>query len=211
MKKILAICLATMLLLALCACGTQKTDTPTTTTPTSGTTTNPTTTNPTTKPTGMTEADALRIASELLGKYNWYGAVGACCDMEYVEGDMTAFLSDAQKDLYIGSQQKILCCKNEEEVISHLHHTFVDRLITFYPEDLLFTDDAGNLYIIIYPTGLPSYQNHRLISYDDSFIVLAADCVEEGQKEGIAKVTCARTFDGFILEEFDYVSTQPIG
>ena len=209
MKKIIAICLAAMLLLALCACG--ENETAPTTNPTTAPTTAPTiapTTAPTTPPTSMTEEKAKQIATELLGKYNWYGAVGACCEMEYVEGDMTQYLSDKQKGIYIGSQQRITCCKTEEEVNSHLHRSFVDRLITFYPEDLLFTDDAGNLYIIIYPTGLPGYQNHRLISYNESFIVLEADCVEEGQKEGVAKVTCARTSDGFILEEFEYTSAR---
>ena len=201
MKKILTICLAAMLLLTLCACGEDETST---TTPTTAPSTNPTTSS-TTKPQAMTEDDAKKIAAELLGQYNWYGAVGACCDMEYVEGDMSAHLSETQKDIYIGSQQRITCCKNAEEVVSHLHHTFVDRLITSYPEDLLFTDDSGNLYIIIYPTGLPSYQNHRLISYNDSTIVLEADCYEEGEKRGIAKIVCAKTTDGYILEEFEYI------
>ena len=208
MKKILAICLAAVLLLALCACAGQKPTAPTTTTPTSGTTINPTTTNPTTKPTGIAEEEAKQIASELLGKYIWYGAVGACCDMEYVEGDMSAYLSDAQKDIYVGSQQRITCCKNEEEVIAHLHQTFSDRLITSYPEDLLFTDGSGNLYIIIYPMGLPYFKDHRVVSFSESFITLEADCYEEGTKEGTARVVCARTFDGFILEEYEYTPAR---
>lgn len=208
MKKIIAICLVAMLMLTLCACGEQKTDTPTTTTPSSGSTTNPTTTNPTTKPTGMTEEEAKQIASELLGSYIWYGAVGACCEMEYVQGDMSQHLSDEQKKLYIGSQQRITCCKTEEEVNSHLHRTFVDRLITSYPENLLFADDQGNLYIIIYPTGFPYYKDHRVISFSESFITLEADCYEEDEMEGTARIVCAKTFDGFILEEFEYTPAQ---
>lgn len=213
MKKILAICLAAVLLLALCACGEDeaKPTNVTTTAPTQATTTVPTTiptTAPTTDPDTMTETKALEIGRELLGKYIWYGAVGACCDMEYVEGDMSAYLSDAQKDFYIGSQQRITCCKNEEEVIAHLHHTFSDRLITSYPEDLLFTDDDGNLYIIIYPTGLPCFMDHRVVSFSESFITLEADCYEEDTKEGTARVICARTFDGFILEEYEYTPAR---
>lgn len=211
MKKILAICLAAMLLLALCACGEDKSDPTTVSTTTASTTTAPTTvptTVPTTDPNAMTEAKALEIGRELLGKYNWYGAVGACCDMEYVEGDMSAYLSDAQKDIYLGSQQRITCCENEEEVNAHLHHTFSDRLITSYPEDLLFTDDDGNLYIIIYPTGLPYFKDHRVISFSESFITLEADCYEEDTLEGTVEIVCARTFDGFILEEYEYTPAR---
>ena len=209
MKKLLALSLAFMLLLALCACGEDeaKPTNVTTTAPTQATTTVPTTvptTAPTTDPDTMTETEALEIGRELLGKYNWYGAVGACCDMEYVEGDMSACLSDAQKDIYVGSQQRITCCESAEEVISHLHQTFSDRLITTYPEDLLFTDDAGNLYIIIYPTGLPYFKDHRVISFSESFITLEADCYEEDTLEGTVTVTCAKTFDGFILEEYEF-------
>ena len=215
MKKILAICLAAVLLLTLAACGEDKTDPTTASTTTAPTTTVPSTapttvstTAPTTDPNVMTETKALEIGRELLGKYIWYGAVGACCDMEYVEGDMSAYLSDAQKDFYIGSQQKIICCKNEEDVNAHLHHTFSDRLITSYPEDLLFTDGSGNLYIIIYPTGLPYFKDHRVVSFSESFITLEADCYEEDTKEGTARVVCARTFDGFILEEYEYTPAR---
>lgn len=211
MKKVLAICLAAMLLLALCACGEDKSDPTTASTTTASTTTAPTTvptTVPTTDPNAMTENKALEIGRELLGKYNWYGAVGACCDMEYVEGDMSAYLSDAQKDIYVGSQQRITCCENEEEVNAHLHQTFSDRLITSYPEDLLFTDDDGNLYIIIYPTGLPYYKDHRLISFSESFITMEADCYEEDALEGTVRIVCARTFDGFVLEEYEYTPAR---
>lgn len=224
MKKILAVCLVTILLLTLCACGedqdkpttapTRKPVAATTTIPTTGSaapTTQPTTaptTAPTTDPNAMTEDKALEIGRELLGKYNWYGAVGACCEMEYVEGDMSAYLSDEQKDVYVGSQQRITCCENAEAVISHLHHTFSDRLITYYPEDLLFTDDAGNLYIIIYPTGLPSYQNHRVLSFSESFITMEADCYEEDSLKGTARIDCVLTFDGFILETFTFTETH---
>lgn len=212
MKKLLAISLAFMLLLTLCACGEDKTDPTTASTTTASTTTASTTTALTTAPTTVpttpsnqiTEAEALEIASELLGMYNWYSAVGACCDMEYVEGDMSAYLSDAQKDIYIGSQQKITCCKNSHEVNAHLHHMFAEELIESTPDDLLFTDNDGNLYIILYPTGLPSYLNHSVVSYDNETIVLQADALDGGEKYGSVVVTCNRVDCCFVLSSFEF-------
>lgn len=195
MKKLLALTFALLLLLTLCACGEDETA------PTTDLTTNPTT-NSTTKPQAMTEDDAKKIATELLGQYNWYGAVGACCDMEYVEGDMSAHLSETQKDIYIGSQQRITCCRNADEVHAHIESMIARPLIEKYPDDLLFTDNDGNLYIIIYPTGFSSYRNHRVIFFDESTIVVEADCVEADEIEGKAKVTCIKGTNGFLLSEF---------
>lgn len=198
MKKILTICLAAMLLLTLCACGEDETST---TTPTTAPSTNPTTSS-TTKPQAMTEDDAKKIAAELLGNYIWYGAVGSVCEMEYVDADMTQYLSDAQKDLYIGSQQRITCCHNADEVHAHIESMIARPLIENYPDDLLFTDNDGNLYIIIYPTGFSSYRNHRVIFFDETTIVVEADCVEADEIEGKAKVTCIKGTNGFLLSEF---------
>ncbi len=196
MKKVLSLLLVVLMLLAMCACG-EKNDA------TTATTTKPTT-KPTTAPEPLTEAKALEIGKKLLGDYVWYGAVGACCDMEYVEADMSAYLSEAQKNLYIGSQQKITCCHTAAEVDAHIDRQIAKSLITGYPDDLLFSDDKGNLYIIIYPTGLPYYQDHRVVSFDENTIVLEADCYETGEMEGTAKVTCTKTATGFVLEKFEY-------
>ena len=104
--------LAAAMLLTLAACG-EGENAP------GGTTTLPSTTLPiptTSNGHPTQEAEALQIGKELLGKYLWYGALGVCCDTEYVEGDMSAYLSDTQKDLYIGSQHKITCCKKRKRL-----------------------------------------------------------------------------------------------
>lgn len=205
MKKILALSLAIMLLLTLCACGKDETK-PTTTTQTTTaaiTTTAPTTIT-TTTPTVNIENEALQIAMELMGQYNWYCAVGACCDMEYVDDNLRGYLSDAQKDIYVGAQQLILCCHNAEEVNAHLHSLFADTLITFYPDDLLFTDAQDHLYLIIFPTGLPSIQNHRLVSYDGNNIVVEADCYSEGDLYATVTASCYKAADGFKLGTYEY-------
>ena len=138
MKKILALSLACVLLLALCACGD---DADPTTAPT---------TAPTTPPVTMTEEDAKQIAVELMARYNHFAGVGVCCDSEYFEGDMSAFLTDAQKEIYIGSQHKITCCKSVSEVNSHIRRTLDKSVFAEDVTDLLFSDDEGNMYVIIF-------------------------------------------------------------
>ena len=192
MKKILALSLACVLLLALCACGEEEQTS--TTTPT----TIPTTI-PTTAPVTMTEEEAKQIASELLGKYAKFGAVPVCCETEYVHADMSAFLTDAQKEIYIGSQHKILCCKSAAEVNAHIDRTMVPALSCNYPDDLLFSDDEGNMYVIIYPTEHSHYENHRVVSFDNSTIVLEADDtieIEVGQRRTQQDEMAGVSFDG---------------
>ena len=101
--------------------------------------------------------------TSLLNSYAVYRATGLCCFHEFVTGDMSAYLTPEQKEVYCGQQTKLLCCSTPEEAAAHAQSLFGDALLQDIPTQMLFTDEAGDLYRIVIPTGTVSYHNIQQI------------------------------------------------
>lgn len=124
-----------------------------------------------------TPDDTLSIATKLIKKYNRYEVLHLFCDLEYVHGDMSGYLTDKQKEEYWDSQQRITCCHTPEEVREHIRRSLHYSLIgPNYPDDELFYDDEGNLYLIVLPTDYSGYYNIRIAQRSDTQILAYGDC-----------------------------------
>ena len=177
MKKVLALVLALALVCSLMACAKDSTPTPTTNAPTVSAPTDPEPTDP--EPTDPEPTDPeptdpeptdpetqevptyqdLVLATILINDYTWYAAVGACCNHELVSEDLSAYLSYNQKQIYFNQQYRLLCCHTPQEVYDHINRTIsINMQFLGHPNDLLFTDNRGNLYLIILPTGFANYR-----------------------------------------------------
>ena len=208
MKRMTALLLALTLVLSLVACA--KPDSPTDTTSDAPTTnpTVPTSESPATEPADPTpEPPAtdptdpppeipsdpepstspepnyqdLQVATQLIRNYTWYLAVGICCEFELVTADLSAFLSDSQKYPYFNHQYKLLCCDTPEEVRNQIDRTMVkDLQVCGYPDDRLFTDDQGTLYLIIIPTGYVGYRDVTIAKSGDCLYAKAGAFAEDG-------------------------------
>ena len=97
--------------------------------------------------------------TSLLDSYAAYRATGLCCFHEFVPGDMSAYLTPEQKEVYCGQQTRILCCATAEEAAAHARSLFADSLLQDIPEEMLFTGEAGDLYRIVIPMGTVNYHN----------------------------------------------------
>lgn len=121
------------------------------------------------------ERMALEIAQEKIRRYRLHRDIGICCDYEPAGyEDMSRFLTEAQKEDYCDYQYRILCCHTPEEVRAHIDRTLGEEVRWEYPDDILFTDDDGNLYIIVLPMDHCSYHNMEVLEYSDSHIIVKA-------------------------------------
>ena len=124
---------------------------------------------------------ALQTAEELINGYTWYMAEGLCCDFELDSQDLSAYLTDSQKAQYFGQQYRISCCHTIQEFQSHIDRTLAKELqIRSDIADRLFTDDAGQLYLIITPTGLVSYRNVTTVEAQGRLYAKAGAYDEDG-------------------------------
>lgn len=96
--------------------------------------------------------------TEPIGRYEWYRAVGVCCDFEYVYEDMSQHLTEEQKEDYYDTQYRLTCCSTPEEVRAHIQRYLGEEVIDRWPDEDLFTDDLGQLYLIVLPTGRITYR-----------------------------------------------------
>lgn len=198
MKRVLCLLMVLMLVFSVIACAIA--DAPTT--PTSDTvTTDPTadpgsdgpskpespTIPPSTTPTDPIPDDPepdyldLQAATQLTQSYSWYLAVGICCEFEPVNADLSVHLSDSQKQTYFNQQYRLLCCHTAEEVRNHINRTISNELqVRGYPDDLLFTDDQGVLYLIIVPSGYVSYRNVTIAESNDCLYAKTGAYAEDG-------------------------------
>lgn len=151
------------------------------------------------------EATAWRIADEMIQLYEQYIYVGIVCEYEHAGyEDMSQFLTEAQKQDYCDYQYRILCCHTPEEV-----RTQIDQFITQearghygYPDDKLFTDDEGNLYIIVLPTGHGGYIYTRVLEYTQTRIVATTEYWSYGhpsEAEELITFTMEKINGSFII------------
>lgn len=124
--------------------------------------------------------NALQIAQDAINRYLWYGIEGICCDHTLVVADLSQYLTDAQQEEYYGQEYKITCCQSPEEVRAHIDRYLSKDLQRHgYPDDKLFKDGDGNLYITILPTGFNGYRHVTVISQTKNKIVARACIYDE--------------------------------
>lgn len=105
------------------------------------------------------DAETNAIVEKLVEGYSGYLSVGSCCSYEPISEDMSAYLSDSQKQNYHNFQYRITCCHTAQEFQAHIDRTIAKDLQT--RDDIaqrLFTDDNGQLYLIVVPMGSVSYR-----------------------------------------------------
>lgn len=119
---------------------------------------------------------ALRIVEEKIQLYRLYRDHGIACDYEHAGyEDMSRFLTEEQKEDYCDYQYRILCCHTIEDVKEHISKLVSDGVRNKWPlEDKLFTDNDGNLYIVVIPTDYCGYHNMEVLEYSDSHIIVKA-------------------------------------
>ena len=122
------------------------------------------------------ERMALEIAQEKIQLYRLYRDHGIACDYEHAGyEDMSRFLTEEQKEDYCDYQYRILCCHTIEDVKEHLSKLVSAGVRNKWPlEDKLFTDNDGNLYIVVIPTDYCGYHNMEVLEYSDSHIIVKA-------------------------------------
>lgn len=151
-------------------------------------------------------AEENTTVDDLLRKYSLYPLTGLFCDYEYVTGDMSQYLTDAQKENYYGTQYRITCCKTADQVHAHTAKYLDESLITVSPDEMLFTDDKGGLYLAVVATDISGYHSFYTMSPSKTqmitFAQLRYDSYEEGaifffEKENKTwKISAILSFDG---------------
>ena len=159
---------------------------------------------PMVQPESPTEAEL--IAKEvILGEYFTYIVYGVCCDfgpnLGYV--DMSQYLTEEQKEDYWDYQIPLTCCKTAEEVQAH-----IDRYVgkdaqllaeLGYPKDKLFTDDEGQLYLIVTPTEHDGRWHFEVLSQTKDTIVARA-CWRDEDSCWLSEIyTLKSTDNGYIV------------
>lgn len=106
------------------------------------------------------DSPQVETAEALINRYTWYMAQGLCCSFELDTRDLSAHLTDNQKQLYYNQQYRITCCHSPQEFQSHIDSTLSKDLQVWSDvTGRLFTDSEGQLYLINIPTGYVSYRN----------------------------------------------------
>ena len=173
-------------------------------------------TDPTTPPMFMSEHKAKLVVNNYLNLYKQYRTDGVCCQTEYNSDDLSRFLTDAQKAQYDGRQYRILCCHTPEEVNAHIARMLAPSLIDSHPDDQLFYDDQGNLYLLYRNWGhagptsqitIDQFSDQRIVATvelrnpDDSYlgsqIVVLSD-------NGSQIVVQPNNSSGFIMESLEW-------
>lgn len=156
------------------------------------------------------EAQALTLAEALIDSYMWYKAVGVCCDFEQVSQDLSPFLTEDQKKEYFGSQYRLNCCHNAQEVRAHIDNSLSSAVLSRgYPDDLLFTDDQGNLYLIVLPTEYDGYRHITLDECSDDRIIASACIYDEDGCWCSETFTIERKEDHFAITQIVRNDTVP--
>ena len=151
------------------------------TVPTTNPTINPTAptvteTNPpaTQEAEGISAAQAQSIAEELIWTYHQYSSIGICCEIEYIDADMSNYLSAAQKENYWNQQYKLKCCHSVSDAKAHALSIMEDNLAANFSDEIFFYDGSGNLYIIVVPMGVMGYGAISVIEYSADRIIAEA-------------------------------------
>ena len=119
---------------------------------------------------------AWKIADQKIQLYELYKYIGIACEFEHVGyEDMSRFLTEEQKKDYYDYQYLILCCHTPEEVRAHIDQLVSQDENLGYPDKRLFTDDQGNLYVTILPTGHSGYRCTKILGYSQERIVATSE------------------------------------
>ena len=148
---------------------------------------------------GPTEAQ--RIAEEAISIYRTYATIGTCCEMKSQDGyvDMSRYLTEAQKEEYHNYQYRITCCKTAEEVHEHIDRYIGKEMQHGRTDEELFTDDKGDLYVKVIPTGWDSYRHIKVISQTEDKIVVRACRYYEPECDESDIFTLRATKDGYLV------------
>lgn len=156
------------------------------------------------------EAPALKSAEELIYDYMWYKAVGVCCEFEQVSQDLSQFLTEDQKEEYFGFQYRLTCCHSAQEVRAHIDSLLSSAVLSRgYPDDLLFTDDQGNLYLMVLPTEYDGYRHIKLEEYSDDRIIASACIYDEDECWRRDIFTMVRTGEIFKITQLESTDAIP--
>lgn len=114
-------------------------------------------------------------AEELIQRYNLYQMTSIFCDYEIICEDMSEYLTESQRESYWNQQYRITCCHTAAEVHAHTAQRIPSSLTgTTLPDDRLFWDDDGNLYLSIIPTDTSWYHiTEEIYPSENQTIVLA--------------------------------------
>ena len=146
------------------------------------------------------ERAALEIVEEKIRLYKLYKFIGIACEYEdigYV--DMSRFLTEEQKEEYFEYQYKISCCHTAEEVKAHIDKYFGENVKGGYSEDKLFTDDKGNLYVIVIPTDTLGYNYIKVQEYSNTQIVATAKVSDLSETFAVATFTLQMIDGEFVV------------
>lgn len=146
------------------------------------------------------ERAALEIVEEKIRLYKLYKFIGIACEYEntgYV--DLSRFLTEEQKKEYFAYQYKILCCHTAEEAKAHIDKHFGDHVGGGYSEDKLFTDDEGNLYVIVIPTDMLSYNYVEILECSDTQIIATAKVSDLSETFAVATFTLQKIDGEFVI------------
>lgn len=129
----------------------------------------------------LPDAKTLAIIDDLVEGYCRYMAVGTCCSYEQVSEDMSAWLTDSQKQNYHNFQYRITCCHTAQEFQAHIDRTLAkDLQIRDDIADRLFTDGDGQLYLIVVPMGSVSYRYATAVEIGGCLYAKAGAYDEDG-------------------------------
>lgn len=153
---------------------------------------------------------SLETAELMIEEYKRYKYWGACCDYELVVQDMSQFLTEEQASQYYSQQYRLTCCHNAQEVKSHIDRRITPSLQKHgYPDDLLFTDDQGDLYLIISPTGYDDYRHVTVDASSNTQITASACIYDEDGCWSSDTFTMDRSGDSFMITHIAHHDTPP--
>lgn len=156
------------------------------------------------------EAQALQYAEKLIDQYEWYKAVGVCCEFEQVRQDLSQLLTADQKKEYFSFQYRLKCCHSAQDVRAHIDSLFAPSVLSRgYPDDLLFTDAQGNLYLIVIPTEYDGYRHFKLEECSNDRIVASACIFDEDECWCNETFTMERKGDDFSITQIVRNDTVP--
>lgn len=119
--------------------------------------------------------EAYTTVKDAILRYTQYSIEGTCCDSELIVADLSQYLTEEQQKDYHRQQYRITCCKDTKQVREHIDRCLSKNLQWYdYPDDKLFRDGDGNLYVLITPTGYDGYSHIEVISQTKSKIVARA-------------------------------------
>ena len=155
-------------------------------------------------------SNSLETAELMIEEYKRYKVLGACCDYEPVAQDMSQFLTEEQASRYDSLQYRLTCCHNVQEVHAHIDRRIAPSLQKHgYPDELLFSDDQGELYLIVTPTGYDDYRHITVDTYTNTQLTATACIYDEDGCWSRDTFTMDRIGDGLIISHIVHHDTPP--